>query len=145
MQGILWKTKEGRVYFQAFAQETSWCWGSASYVLSEESLNLLNALKIDNEVEWIITDPRDSDYYLSYTYIKNGIDMYEEKQNTEEEEKELDKEVETIMSKYRTVIEKIVSNDIKDECIEETFGTCELCEYEGTWTYYTGWGEKHEL
>lgn len=138
MQGILWKTKEGKVYFQAFALETEWSWGDADYGLSEDALTLLNALKIDNEVEWIITHGK-----YNYTYIKNGIDAYEGVNWKKHEE--IDKEVDALLSNYSYSIGIIVANDINISVEDEQFGTCELCEYEGTWTYYSGKGERKEL
>lgn len=127
LNGVLWKAKNGNIYFQAFALETEWNCGDAWYELSSGAIKLFNALEIDKEVEWVIGDGGYGDEYM---YVKNGKNSNDRA------------EAEEIVNKYKCDIDRIVSADISTNVEYEHFGTCELCESEGTWTYYTGQGEK---
>ena len=135
-KGIIWKTKDNRWFAQSFGFETQWDWGDVDYVMTEEHSNLLEALKQDKLVEFIYTsNPR---IWIEQELFLNGVEVeMKTKCDDVDKLKQIFEECDDMLKKLEDEIELKVE--------QETFGTCEMCESEGEWTYEYGGSKKKEI
>ena len=133
MYGIFWTTKDKKSFFQSYEPNTTVDWGHYSMDADPSGSYLFAALTEDDLVEMVVSF---GDYDV--TVYKNGKELKEV-----EGEKYL-KEIEHLTPK----MEVIYDNDIEVEDVEDTYGSCELCEYEGTEQFFSlknGRLVKHEI